>query len=68
MALYAIRKFAWMNAFTAVAAKRKKMRQAKMMPITFRRFIHFCPLQPMVWNMLQKPWVRWNHTATKKSR
>ena len=68
MPRYAARKFAWMKAFTAVAAKARKMMQAKMMPITLRRFIHFCPLQPTVWNILQKPWVRWNHTATKKSR
>ena len=41
MALYAIRKFAWMNALIAVAANARKMMQAKMMPITLRRFIHF---------------------------
>ena len=64
MKRYAIRKFACTKAFTATAAKIRKIRVATMMPITLRRFIQVCPLQPTVWNMLQKPCTIWSQIAT----
>ena len=46
----------------AVAVKARQIRVATMIPITLRGFIHLSLHQPRVWNMLQKPCVRWNHT------
>ena len=60
--------FACRKALMAVAEKARQMMVATIMPMTLRRFCHFLPLQPTVWNMLQKPWVRWNHTAANQMR
>ena len=52
-----------MNAFTATATNIAQIRVATIIPMTFNLLNHVWLFQPTVWNMLQKPWHRWNHTA-----
>ena len=56
-------KLAWMKAFTATATNIRQIRLTTMTPMTFTLLNQVCPSQPTVWNMLQKPWVRWNQMA-----
>ena len=61
--LEAVTQFASTKALTAVHTNRRTIAAAMMMPITLRRFCHFLLLQPMVWNIDQKPCSRCRNRA-----
>lgn len=63
-----IRKFAWMNALTATAAKSTQTSVETITPITLTLLNQVLPSQPTVWNILQNPWLRWNHIARNQMR
>ncbi len=65
---YARMPLACRKALMAVATKRKTMRLAAMVPMTFTLLNQVLPFQPMVWNMLQKPWLRCSQMEANQIR
>ena len=44
------------------------LRALTMTLMTLRRFSQILLFQPMDWNMLQKPWLRWSQMATNQTK
>ena len=63
-----IKQFAWTKALMAVATKRQMIRVETTIPMTFSLLNHTWLFQPMVWNMLQKPWQRCSQMAANHTR
>ena len=54
------------QAAIAVAVKPKNMMVATMYAMTLSLLIQIMLLNPMVWNALQNPCVRWNNKEANK--
>ncbi len=56
-----------MKALTAVATNSRMISVLTTTLMTLRRPSHFWLFQPMVWNMDQKPWLRWSQMAMNQT-